>query len=186
MSEATGAGLQSKHAWREHFRQQVPSDPVAASARIVEHLQGVLSIDDVVLTFSAMADEPDLAGLTAHGATLALTRTPEAGPLTVHPFGVPREQHRWGFSQPEPGAPELDVSTVSVVLVPAVALGRDGSRLGHGKGYYDELLARVPQAARVGVTWDCRVTASLPMDPHDAYLDVIVTERGVRSVPRRH
>jgi len=171
---------------RGRFRQQVPSDPVGASARIVEYLFGLLAIHDVVLTFSAMADEPDLTGLAASGATLALTRTPEAGPLTVHPFEVPMEQHRWGFSQPAPSASELDVSTVSVVLVPAVALGHDGSRLGHGKGYYDELLARLPQAKRIGVTWAGRVTASLPMEPHDAYMDVIVTERGVRSVPRRH
>lgn len=185
MSEATGAGFQSKSAWRQRFRRQAPTDRAEASARIVEYLFGVLAIDDVVLTFSPMADEPDLSGLADHGATLALTRTPEVGPLTVHPFGAPREQHRWGFSQPASGAPEFDLATISVVLVPGVALGRDGSRLGHGKGYYDELLARVPGARRVGVTWDCRVTASLPMDPHDAYMDVIVTESGVRSIPRR-
>ncbi len=186
MSEASaGAGGQSKSVWRDRFRRLVPADPVGASARIVEYLCELLVPDDVVLIFSSMGDEPDLAGLAGHGATFALTRTPKVGPLTVHPSGVSLERHRWGYSQPVPGAPELDTSTVTVVLVPAVAVGRDGSRLGHGKGYYDELLTRMPQARRIGVTWDCRVVAGLPMEPHDAYLDLIVTESGVRSVPRR-
>lgn len=175
----------SKSEWRRWFALRVPADVAGASTLIVSHLARVVTADDTVLTFSGMGDEPDLSGLLGVGATFALTRTPRRGPLTVHPFGAPRELHPWGFSQPAEGAPTLDVDEITIVLVPAVALGRNGSRLGHGRGYYDELLPRMPRATRIGVTWECRVTAALPEEPHDAQMHAIVTELGVRSVPRR-
>ena len=97
MSEASrGTESQTKSELRERFRGRVPADPVGASAQIVERLAGLLTTDDVVLTFSAMGDEPNLAGLAAHGATFALTRTPKTGPLTVHSSGVSLERHAWG------------------------------------------------------------------------------------------
>jgi 5-formyltetrahydrofolate cyclo-ligase len=152
---------------------------------IVAGLALLISEGDVVLTFSGMADEPDLSALRAVGARFALTRTPDEGPLTVHPGESPVERHRWGFSQPVAGSPHLDLDLITVVLVPAVALGRDGSRLGHGKGYYDHLLPRLSRARRIGVAWECRLTPALPMDSHDSYLDDIATELGVRSAARR-
>ncbi len=175
----------SKSEWRRWFAPRVPADVGGASASIVSHLARVVTPDDAVVTFSGMEDEPDLSGLLGTGATFALTRTPTRGPLTVHPFTASRELHPWGFSQPAEGAPTFDVDKITIVLVPAVALGRDGSRLGHGKGYYDELLARMPRATRIGVTWECRVTAALPEEPHDVQMHAIATELGVRSVPRR-
>ncbi len=182
---SVGAGPPSKPTWRRWFSGRVPADPALASSVIVGHLAEALSASDVILTFSGMADEPDLSGLRAVGARFALTRTPDEGPLTVHAAESSMERHRWGYTQPAAGSPELDLDLITVALVPAVALGRDGSRLGHGKGYYDHLLPRLPRARRIGVTWECRLTPALPMDPHDAYLGAIATELGLRSAVRR-
>lgn len=164
---------------RRSLGTMLPDDPARASSAIVSHLLGLVQPDDRVLTFSAMPDEPDLSGLSVTGATFALTRTPDDGPLTVHFADGPTERHRWGYVQPAADSPTVDPDVISLVLVPAVALGRDGSRLGHGKGYYDELLPSLTRARRIGVAWGCRLVDSLPMADHDVFMDGVVTEEGL-------
>lgn len=130
-----------------------------------------------------MPGEPDIADVAKEHRRL-ITRTPDEGPLTVHAFDAPREVHRWGFAQPRDGSPPVPASAIDVVLVPGALFARDGARLGHGKGYYDRLLAGVrPEIPRVGVAGFGRLVERLPTEPHDVPMTHLVTERGVRPVP---
>jgi 5-formyltetrahydrofolate cyclo-ligase len=49
-----------------------------------------------------------------------------------------------------------------------------------GVGYYDRLLADMPNAVTVGVAFDEQIVDAVPCEPHDRPLDAIVTPRGVR------
>ena len=89
----------------------------------------------------------------------------------------------WGTLEPAPDATPVAPSALDVVLVPALALGRDGSRLGYGGGYYDAFLAQTP-ARRVGVCVQAALVDAVPVLPHDARLDVVVTEAEVVRVER--
>ena len=60
---------------------------------------------------------------------------------------------------------------------PGLAFDRCGRRLGHGKGYYDRLLARSP-AVRAGLCHDAQVFPEVPAGPRDAVMDWLITERG--------
>lgn len=176
----TGADKPTWRTWAADQARTVDSE--ALSVRIVRHLGAWLPPHVGLLLFAAMPGEPDLSGL-AHGGPLFLTRTPEQGPLTLHDARAPRERHRWGYSQPRAGTPQRDPTDVDVALVPGVAFSSDGARLGHGKGYYDQLLAELrPDAARVGVTFDALVVPALPTAPHDVPMTHLVTETGVRAV----
>ena len=64
-------------------------------------------------------------------------------------------------------------------MVPGVAFGRDGSRMGMGAGYYDRFLPRAKQAVTVGVAYDCLLQASLPTDEHDVKMQYLVSESGI-------
>ena len=88
----------------------------------------------------------------------------------------------WGLSEPADDAPAVAPADIAVVVVPALALGRDGSRLGAGGGYYDAFLPSTG-ALRVGVAPAACVVDALPHEPHDARLDVVVTERETVRVP---
>lgn len=67
---------------------------------------------------------------------------------------------------------------LDLVLVPGVAFGRDGSRLGMGAGYYDRFLPLAKQAILMGVAYDSLVQDTLPCDEHDVRLQCIVSESG--------
>ena len=110
----------------------------------------------------------------------AVTRTPPNGPLTLHPATGAMEQHRYGFPQPTADAFELQPRHVSLALVPGVAFDRHGTRLGHGVGYFDELLARLPEdCPRIGVACRDVVFDQLPSEAHDVAMTHLATEDGV-------
>jgi len=133
-----------------------------------------------VLTFLSMPGEVDLSNLhNQAGFEFHVTRTPAQGPLTVHRLTDDLEQHPFGYLQPGREAPLAEVSTLEVVLVPGVLFDRQGGRLGHGKGYYDQLLASSqPQPYLVGVTLERRVVDRVPIDTTDVIMDGLLTEEG--------
>jgi 5-formyltetrahydrofolate cyclo-ligase len=136
-----------------------------------------------VLTFLAMPGELDCSRLATDFPEIewTVTRTPPEGPLTVHPLASEMESHRYGFPQPVAGSFEVDPADVDAVLVPGLAFDDDGNRLGHGAGYYDELLGRVrPGADRIGVTLERFVVDRVPVVAHDRPVGWLATELGVR------
>ena len=68
---------------------------------------------------------------------------------------------------------------IDCVLVPGVAFGLDGARLGMGGGYYDAFLPKAEQAARIALAFHCQIAERIPQETYDCGVDWIVTEQGV-------
>jgi 5-formyltetrahydrofolate cyclo-ligase len=82
-----------------------------------------------------------------------------------------------GALEPPADARAIELSDLDAVLMPGVAFSLDGLRLGRGGGYYDATLKQIPvRALRIGLGFDVQVVPSLPREPHDVPLDVVVTE----------
>jgi 5-formyltetrahydrofolate cyclo-ligase len=63
-----------------------------------------------------------------------------------------------------------------LVLVPALAVDRTGTRLGQGAGYYDQSLPLIaPGTPMVAVVRDQELVDSLPCEPHDVRMTATVT-----------
>ena len=80
------------------------------------------------------------------------------------------------------GRPDKRVETgdLDLIVAPGVAFDRDGGRLGHGFGYYDKLLNRArPDAPLVALAFECQLFPHIPMQPHDVFMDRVVTESAV-------
>lgn len=76
----------------------------------------------------------------------------------------------------------VSADAVDVFVVPGVAFDGAGGRLGHGKGYYDGLLAGArSDALFVAAAFDCQVVDVVPMTAHDVRMHRLVTESGVRT-----
>jgi 5-formyltetrahydrofolate cyclo-ligase len=96
------------------------------------------------------------------------------GGLTARPGGGLRE----------PAGPRLGVaalSTVDLVLVPAVAVDRRGGvRLGRGGGSYDRALPRRrPGTPAIALLYPGELLDDLPSDPHDQHVDAVLTRDGL-------
>lgn len=68
------------------------------------------------------------------------------------------------------------VATADVVIVPGLAVGADGTRLGRGGGSYDRALGRVPVGTPVLVLlYDGELLSAVPTEPHDRRVTTAVT-----------
>ena len=93
--------------------------------------------------------------------------------------------HPFGYLQPSADAELMDSAGIEAVLVPGVLFSSAGARLGHGRGYYDQLLSRLePRPWLIGITVDRRVVEGLPMTETDVWMDAIATESGYRETKR--
>jgi len=88
----------------------------------------------------------------------------------------------FGLSEPDDSSPEIKPQAL---LIPLAAFDRNGARIGYGKGYYDRAIASLGEANSVmtiGVAFAIQEAQSIPQEPHDRHLSVIVTETEVIRV----
>lgn len=83
----------------------------------------------------------------------------------------------FGVLEPTEGV-RVEPEDLDLALVPGILFDRAGYRIGFGKGYYDRLLNRI-KALKVGVAYAFQVLESVPRDPWDRPVDVVVTEKEV-------
>lgn len=77
-------------------------------------------------------------------------------------------------------AKKVAIDELDFVMVPGVAFDRNGGRTGHGKGYYDKLLENArPETPLVALAFECQLFDEIPMQPHDIYMDAVVTEKAI-------
>lgn len=77
------------------------------------------------------------------------------------------------------------VSEAEVIVVPALAVGTDGTRLGRGGGSYDRALARVsPDRPVVALLYEGELLESVPAEPHDRRVTIAVLPSGVHRFPQ--
>ena len=108
------------------------------------------------------------------GATLGLFRLTSMDELSVSTYGILEPKIEMRANQNR----AVDVMDLDVIVVPGVAFDRRGGRLGHGKGYYDNLLAEArSDALVVGAAFECQIFPQVPMLPHDVYMKMVVTEK---------
>jgi 5-formyltetrahydrofolate cyclo-ligase len=130
---------------------------------------------------------PILAFMQRYEKPTALPRiTQKDAPLTFHEWraGDALETHMLGMKEPRVDAPEM---LPNIVLVPLLAFDESGYRLGYGGGYYDRTIQALRAKAKaplfIGVAYSWQEVTSLPVEPHDAKLDGILTELGVSLFP---
>ena len=82
------------------------------------------------------------------------------------------------------GAPVLTPPPTSlivlpkIILVPGLAFGKDGSRLGRGKGFYDKFLEGF-SGFKIGVCFSEQIFEGLPMETQDVFVDYVVSDKGI-------
>ena len=91
---------------------------------------------------------------------------------------------RLGLSEPPVDLGSDAIATADLVICPALAVARDGVRLGRGGGSYDRALARVRPGTPIwAAVYDTEVVEALPSDAHDHLVDAALTPN--RLIPLR-
>ena len=138
---------------------------------------------DTLLVYASYGEEIDTRAIAkaalADKKRLAFPRC-EAGGVMNFYYCRPEDLVSGYKNIPEPpeSAPMLEKSKRSLCIVPALAVDRDGFRLGYGGGFYDRFLAGFDGIA-VGLVRSGFYFDSLPREGFDLPLDITVKENEV-------
>lgn len=156
-------------------------------ARAVERLLGLPEVRSAgtVMAFWSFGSEvptgPLISALHERGARLVLPRLVdgEIVPLGYAP-GDPTTAAGFGAREPLEVAERVDPAVIDVVVTPAVAFDRSGTRVGYGGGYYDRFFRRATGSFRVGLAFALQLlTEELPAGHTDLRVHAVATEREV-------
>ena len=183
--------------WHSEANQDAAAESVADAVREDEIVAELLGAPGAVAaTYRSRRGEPPTDVLNH--------RLGEAGVGLLFPVCVDDERLGWvpfhegvvrwvpdarGMLRPDGklvgvGAEGLIAAGTSVVFVPALAVARDGMRLGQGGGYYDRVLTALPGAAEtagvprplsVAIIYASELLESVPADPWDVRVDRWIT-----------
>lgn len=183
---------EEKAALRERlgaWRKALPAGERARrSAAIRSLLSAAAPPRGPVLAYAALGDEVDLADLLAAWASverLVLTRLRGDGGLETVLVPDLGRLRPGAFRVPEPPQTAFPVPPEAIqwALIPGVAFDVAGRRLGRGGGHFDRLLPSLA-CPKIGVVYREQVVEKVPAEAHDARVDAIATEEGLRWVER--
>lgn len=116
------------------------------------------------------------------GARLALPRVVARGQaleMRAWNAGDPLVAGQWGIREPDISA---SIVEPDIMIVPLAAFDRRGYRIGYGAGYYDmtiNALRAKKAVVAMGIAFAAQEIDEVPALPHDARLDLVLTEREV-------
>lgn len=161
-----------------------PAARAQLSLQAVERLRAQAAWKEAasVLMFAPLGDEVDIWPMVEEairaGKTVALPKyeaaTAQYRARHVQNLAKEVKDGRFGIREPVEFCEALELKRLDLVLVPGVAFDPHGRRLGRGRGYYDRLLADV-RGVRCGVAFDEQIVREVPVAPHDAQVNRILT-----------
>ena len=112
--------------------------------------------------------------LLADGHRVCCPRIENGNMLAVE-YGEDFTLSDYGIREP---VGEAYQGEIDVVVVPFLAVDRQGNRLGYGGGYYDRFL-ETSTAKRVAFGYAFQVVREVPTEPWDQKMDVVVTDEEI-------
>ena len=178
----------SKTALRRQIKALLKAMPAqaraaeSARARVLLESQAVWGHAQSILFYAPLPEEPDvwplLADAIAAGKTVALPRFDSAvnhySACQIRDLARDLKTGHFGIREPNDRCVLVPLNRLDLILVPGVAFDTRGRRLGRGKGFYGRLLALV-RGTTCGVAFDEQIVAAIPVEPHDAHLNCILT-----------
>jgi len=75
---------------------------------------------------------------------------------------------------------QIPVQQVNLAIIPGIAFDERGGRIGYGTGFYDRFIPNLDITTRkVALAFECQIVPQIPMEPHDRYTDIIITEKRI-------
>ena len=171
--------------WAQARRRELDRDHLSAVLRQRLVALPEFAAAQTVLVYVATPEELDFLPLTTLAPKrFALPRCAPKRRLAVHAYPCPLIVSPFGLREPAATEPELAPEELDLVLVPALAATPQGDRLGYGGGYYDRFLPRLrPNTPTLLVLPDAHLVETLPLDPWDIPVKIIVTETRILRHP---
>jgi 5-formyltetrahydrofolate cyclo-ligase len=178
-------------------RDAIPAEVRRAKDRLIR--DRLLSLDEIkganlIFFFASFRSEVDtlepMRSLLAEGRRVVLPKVARENHLLLLYEVKGLEELVPGYMGiPEPSVlteeRAVAVNEIKAVVIPGAGFDREGNRIGYGGGYYDRLLSSLGSNVPViAPAYEEQVVDSVPSEPHDIKVSMIVTDRRVIQCAR--
>jgi len=71
----------------------------------------------------------------------------------------------------------VPIDCIDIAIIPGIVFDEKGGRIGKGDGFYDQIIPKLPITARkVALALEAQLVPQVPMESHDKFVDIIITE----------
>ena len=173
-------------------RDAIPPEVRRAKDRLMR--ERLLALDEIkvanlIFFFASFRSEVDthepMKSLLAEGKRIVLPKVDRENHLLLLYEIKGLEELVPGYMGiPEPSVLSeervITVNDIEAVVIPGAGFDEAGNRIGYGGGYYDRLLASIEKNIPViAPAYEEQLAASVPSEPHDIRVAMIVTDRRV-------
>ncbi|OGQ04678.1 MAG: 5-formyltetrahydrofolate cyclo-ligase [Deltaproteobacteria bacterium RIFCSPLOWO2_01_44_7] len=187
--------MDSKTQWRQELldkRNNLDSNFVREASRKIERhllLLEEFNLAERIGLYSACRNEVETQNLfTKAHVSRKEVFYPAVNPKTkeIHFYRIKNlnelEPGYAGILEPKKRAhPLSDINFLNLIVVPGVAFDKKGNRIGFGHGFYDRLL-KPYRGKRIAFAYEFQIVDSLPSQPRDERVDVIVSEERILRI----
>ena len=181
----------NKQTLRRQFRQARAALPPhkrhQAERIIVRRLKPLLKRHQKIALYWVIGSELSLNGLlkvAQQRCVQVYLPYIERGKLRLWftPYDSQKTAERFKHGQlaiPQFTGKKIRAERLNIILLPLIAIDKQGYRLGQGGGFYDASLAhaRYGKPLKIGVGFACQLIEHLPYEAHDQRLDGFISER---------
>ena len=159
---------------KKELRAKLSQARPHSSKGLTQQLAAIVSSTGVktIASYVPLANEPDVTEfnrLAAQSANLVLPRI--IGDSLEFASG---EQVRGPLGIYEPTGEVVELASIGLMILPALAVDEMGNRLGKGKGFYDRVLGSF-KGLSVAVVFESEVIEAVPSEPHDQRVAMIAS-----------
>jgi 5-formyltetrahydrofolate cyclo-ligase len=167
---------------RDRLEKISPAVRAVESIELCDRLKAQMPSAHTILFFAPLPDELDIWPLLEESLALGTTCALPFFDAGKKIYGVKEIKKlatdivagKFGVREPASTCAEIPLDQFDLVLVPGMAFDLSGNRIGRGQGFYDRLLEKV-SGIKCGVGYDFQLLKKIPIEPHDAKVDFILT-----------
>ncbi len=186
MEDLTQQKALLRHNLRKLRREQLKEVLLKDSRAICDRLLALpeLSRATTVFCYVSCGGEVETHGLLCkllqQGKTVVVPRCKENGQMDCVPIEALSDllPGKYGILEPPAALRGIPEHKIDFSVIPAIACGKDGSRLGQGGGYYDRFLCKTT-APFAALCTEAFLLDTVPREPHDQRMKIIVTPQQV-------
>ena len=188
-----------KKELRQELRRRLaaisPGEIQGMSLHVVERLvaQPEYKKAEIIMVFLSLPTEVDTTSLVLHAwqdrkrvlAPKVSWEQRRMLPVEIRSLAQDLTTTPLGVREPTSGPP-IPIPIIDLVIVPGLGFDEHGNRLGRGRGFYDRFLAHPGfRGVSCALAFELQMTESVPADPLDVQVNMLVTEAKVRHFSPR-
>ena len=150
--------------------KEIPLVNAEYSQMVIDRLQNVIK-DKIVCTYIPLKNEVNI-NMHLKGQSVLATTCFEDGEIKICIYEEPLEKNSFNVFQP---INLKIIDKVDIFLVPGIGFDIKGTRLGKGRGIYDQLLSRHTKSKIIGITDKDHLVNQIPFESHDIKMHSLIT-----------